>query len=99
MRSALSDLWPRKVRERRSKASFNTPWQEALRPLAHLLLQEKQLQVVERGFVDRTSVRSRLERFSVELDCNSAQLRQIILLELWLRKRADGRYEQALRAA
>jgi hypothetical protein len=99
MRSAFSDLWPRKVRERRSKASFNTPWQEALRPLAHMLLQEKQLEVIERGFVERASVRSRLERLSVELDCNSAQLRQIILLELWLRKRAAGRYKQALRAA
>ena len=99
MRSALSDLWPRKVRERRSKASFGKPWQEALRPLAHVLLQEKQLEVVQRGFVERASVRSRLERLSVELDCNSAQLRQIILLELWLRKRAAGRYKQALRAA
>ena len=99
MRSAFSDLWPSKVRERRSKASFGTPWQEALRPLAHMLLQEKQLEVVERGFVDRASVRSRLERLSVELDCNSAQLRQIILLELWLRKRAEGRYKQELRAA
>jgi len=98
MRSALSDLWPHKVRERRSKATFNSPWQEALRPLAHMLLQEKQFEVVERGFVERTSLRSRLERQSVELDCNSAQLRQIILLELWLRKRADGRYKQALRA-
>jgi len=99
MRSALSDLWPRKVRERRSKASFGKPWQEALRPLAQMLLQEKQLEVVERGFVDRASVRSRLERQSLELDCNSGQLRRIILLELWLRKRAAGRFQQALRAA
>jgi asparagine synthase (glutamine-hydrolysing) len=99
MRSALSDLWPRRVRERRSKALFNSPWQEALRPLARALLKERQLEVVERGFVDRAGFRSRLERLSVELDCNSAQLRQIILLELWLRKRADGRYKQALRAA
>jgi asparagine synthase (glutamine-hydrolysing) len=89
MRSALADLWPSKVRERRSKASFNTPWQEALRPLAHVLLQEKQWEVAERGFVDRASLRSRLERLSVELDCNFAQLRQIVLLELWLRKRAS----------
>jgi asparagine synthase (glutamine-hydrolysing) len=99
MRSAFSDLWPSKVRERRSKASFGKPWQEALRPLAQMLLQEKQLEVVERGFVDRASVRSRLERQSLELDCNSGQLRRIILLELWLRKRAAGRFQQALRAA
>lgn len=97
MRLAFADLWPRKVRERRSKASFNAPWQEALRPLAQMLLQDQQLEVVERGFVDRASFRSRLERLSVELDCNSSQLRQIIALELWLRNRAGHR--QALRAA
>jgi asparagine synthase (glutamine-hydrolysing) len=88
MRSAFSDLWPRKVRERRSKGAFNAPWQEALRPLAHLLLKAKQLQVVERGFVDRDNLRSRLKRVSAGLDCNMSQLRQIVLLELWLRYRA-----------
>jgi len=99
MRLALADLWPRKVRERRSKASFNAPWQETLRPLVHMLLQDQQLEVVERGFVDRANFRSRLERLWVELDCNSAQLRQIIALELWLRNRADAGCRQALGAA
>jgi len=55
---------------------------------------------VESGFVDRTSVLSRLQRLSSGLDCNESQLRQIILLELWLRNRADGRLSgQVLRAA
>jgi hypothetical protein len=55
---------------------------------------------VERGFIDRVSFLSRLERLSVGLDCNESQLRQIILLELWLRNRADGEQsEQAPRAA
>jgi len=40
--------------------------------------------------VDGDSVRSRLERLSVGLECNESQLRQIILLELWLRNRGDG---------
>jgi len=40
MRSAFSDLWPLKLRERRSKGSFNAPWQEASRPLARALLNE-----------------------------------------------------------
>lgn len=44
MRSALSDLWPDKLRKRRSKGLFNTPWQEALRPLARKLLLTMQLQ-------------------------------------------------------
>ena len=85
MRSALSDLWPRKVRERRSKGSFNAPWQEASRPLARALLSATTLRSVERGFVDDASVRARLERLCLGLDCNESQLRQIILLELWLR--------------
>jgi len=100
MRSALSDLWPLKLRTRRSKGVFNAPWQKALRPLARVLLKARQLYLVESGFVDRTSVLSRLERLSSGLDCNESQLRQIILLELWLRNRADGRLSgQVLRAA
>jgi len=88
MRSALSDLWPAKLRTRRSKGLFNAPWQEALRPLASSLLKARQLHVIERGFVDRNSVLSRLQRLSAALDCNASQLRNIILVELWLRRRA-----------
>jgi len=89
MRSALSDLWPLKLRERRSKGSFNAPWQEASKPLARTLLKAKTLNSVEHGFVDRDSLRARLERLCLGLDCNESQLRQIILLELWLRNRAN----------
>jgi asparagine synthase (glutamine-hydrolysing) len=90
MRRALSDLWPTKLRKRRSKGLFNAPWQEALQPLARDLLNARKLQVVERGFVDRTNVLSRLERLSTGLDCNEHQLRQIMLLELWLRNRGQS---------
>jgi len=100
MRSSLSDLWPDKLQKRRSKGLFNAPWQEALKPLARVLLSARQLHLVERGFVDRANVLSRLERLSAGLDCNEAQLRQIILLELWLSNRADGSpSRQVLRAA
>lgn len=100
MRSAFSDLWPVKLRERRSKGLFNAPWQEALWPVARALLKDGRLQLAERGFVDLTSVLSRMERLTVGLECNEAQLRQIILLELWLRNRAgDGLCGQVLRAA
>jgi len=100
MRSAFSDLWPHKLRERRSKGSFNAPWQEASRPLAHALLKAKKLHSVERGFVDRDSLRARLERLCLGLDCNEHQLRQIILLELWLRNRAHAeRLKQFLKVA
>ena len=99
MRSALSDLWPNRLRERRSKGSFNAPWQEALKPIARTLLKAKKLHSVEQGFVDRDSVRTRLERLCLGLDCNESQLRQIILLELWLRNRANHEQVQVLKAA
>ena len=100
MRAAFADYWPAKLRERRSKGVFNTPWQAALRPLAHTLAEAKQLHVVERGFVERDSLKSRLERLSHGLECNEHQLRQIIMLELWLRNRASNQSsEQILLAA
>lgn len=85
MRSALSYLWPFKLRMRRSKGLFNLPWQEALIPLGRLLLNGKELQVVERRLVDRASVLSRLRRLTAGLDGNQDQIRYVIVLELWLR--------------
>ena len=91
MRAALSDLWPLKLQARRSKGLFNAPWQEALRPLAGEILSSGPLHVVEHGFVESASVRSRLEQLCAGIDCNQTQLRQIVLLELWLRNRVNGR--------
>ncbi len=100
MRSTFSDLWPNKLRERRSKGSFSAPWKESIRPIALRLLSAKHLHVVDRNLVDRTSLRSRLERFCTGLDCNEFQLRQIMLLELWIRNRAAAELSgQMLRAA
>jgi hypothetical protein len=95
MRRTFSDLWPCKLRKRRSKGFFNTPWLEALRPLAKELLKQRQIEVVERGFVDRASLLARLERLTAGLDCNEPQLRQIILFEFWLRQRALKRRPEA----
>jgi asparagine synthase (glutamine-hydrolysing) len=87
MRRALSDLWPVKLRNRRSKGLFNGPWQDALQPLAGVLLRAKHLNVVELGFIECVNLLSRLQRLSIGLDCNQSQLRNIIVLELWLRNR------------
>ena len=100
MRSAFADLWPARIRARRSKASFGGPWQEALRPIAKALLNAKQFYLVDQGVIDHASVRSRLERLCFGLDCNEYQLRQIILLELWLKNRiVAGSAGQLLQAA
>jgi asparagine synthase (glutamine-hydrolysing) len=100
MRRALSDHWPPALRRRRSKGFFHAPWLEALRPLARTLLKQPRFQLVERGFVERSSLLARLERLSAGLDCNEPQLRQIMLLELWLRHRWQNRpYGFGLHAA
>jgi asparagine synthase (glutamine-hydrolysing) len=90
MRRALSDLWPLRLRTRRSKSLFHTPWIEALRPLAVKLLATPRWQVVERGWVERNSLATRLERLVHGLACNEAQLRLIVMLEYWLRQRASA---------
>ena len=99
MRRALSDLWPPDLRKRRSKGLFGAPWHEALQPLARDLLQRPELQVVERGYIDRASFVSRLEGLRAGLDSNATQLQQIVLIEFWLRNRwrarADGSCMQA----
>ncbi len=97
MKRALGPLWPAILRKRRSKDAFAGVFLESLRPLAAELLKPGQrLQLVERGYVDGASLHGRLERLTLSLACNEPQLRQILLLEYWLRKqnvfgRAAGR--------
>ena len=87
MRRALSAIWPAALRGRRSKSLFSSPYFAAFRPLAVKLLQARRWRVVERGWIDRESLASRLERLSQGLECNQQQLRRILLLEYWLRNR------------
>ena len=92
MRSALSDLWPLKLQKRRSKGLFSVPWQEAMQSLSNTLFCSEHFELAELGFVDHANVLSRLKRLSLGLDCNQSQLRNIIILELWLRNRHGSRY-------
>jgi hypothetical protein len=96
MRRSLSDLWPNKLRARRSKSLFIAPWTDALKPLAVHLCRTPRWQVVERGWIDRARLAERLDRFTHGLGCNEAQLRQIILLEYWLRARTFGQQHEAV---
>lgn len=90
MRRAFRGLWPPELRKRRSKDLFDSVFLESLRPIARSFLKApRQLQVVERGYVDPHDLTTRLERLSNSLECNEPQLRQIILLELWLRGKAN----------
>lgn len=88
MRRAFAGLLPALILKRKSKASYELTYRGALMPLARRLLQcPAEIQVAERGYVDRRSLIGRLEKFTQGLDCNETQLRQIILFEFWLRNR------------
>ena len=89
MRRAFADVWPSTVRTRRSKGLFGRQHFAVLMPLASKLLQEDEWHVVQKGWVARRSLVSRLNRLSRGLDCNLPQLCRIILLELWMRHRAQ----------
>jgi asparagine synthase (glutamine-hydrolysing) len=99
MRRALSEMWPAALRGRRSKSLFSSSYLQAFRPLAVKLLQERRWRVVERGWIDRESLASRLERLSHGLECNQQQLRQILLLEYWLRNRESASRNSAISQA
>jgi asparagine synthase (glutamine-hydrolysing) len=86
MRRAFRELLPPEVVRRRSKASFTGTFLQSVRPAARALLDRtRPLLLSEYGYVDPTKVRERLERITQSLTCNEPQLRQIVLLEHWLR--------------
>jgi asparagine synthase (glutamine-hydrolysing) len=87
MRRAFEALWPPELRRRRSKGSFAGVFLDSLRPLARELLEERGLQVVERGYLEPASLKQRLVKLTQSLNCNEPQLRHVILFELWLRAR------------
>lgn len=88
MRRAFDALLPPEVRDRRSKDSFAAVYLQSLKPIATTLLSDlKKLEVVQRGYIDPTSLSVRLRRLMYSLDCNEPQLRHVLLLEMWLRSR------------
>ena len=97
MRRAFHQLWPPELRKRRSKDGFGGVFLDSLRPLAKKLLEQRRpMQVVESGYVDQRSLERRLERLSLSLSCNESQLRNIILLEFWLRNRERQRQSEPM---
>lgn len=88
MRRALSPMWPAALRGRRSKGLFGSSYLKAFGPLAAKLLHDpRRWRVVERGWVERASLSSRLERLARGIESQQHQLRQTLLLEYWLRNR------------
>jgi asparagine synthase (glutamine-hydrolysing) len=87
MRRAFAGLLPPAVLKRKSKMAYGRAYREALLPLAvELLRRPADIRVVEFRYVDYASFTDRLQRFTEALDCNESQLRQLILLEFWLRR-------------
>lgn len=90
MRRALRGIVPDVVLRRRSKGTYNAAFFAALQPVARLLLNDAgNMRLVRLGLVDVDSVRRRLNQLVAGLECNEPQLRQILLLELWLRRRHE----------
>jgi asparagine synthase (glutamine-hydrolysing) len=88
MRRAFDGLLPPMIVTRKSKASYATSFRAPLMPLAkQLLRQPTAIELVKRGYLDVQSLVNRLEKFTQGIDCHETQLRQIILLEFWLRNR------------
>ena len=91
MRRAFAGLLPPAILKRRSKGTYEHVYRQALVPMAaELLKRPAEMRMVEFGYVDRSSVTERLQRFTEGLDCNAPQLRQLILFEFWLRNRAHS---------
>ena len=86
MRRAFASLLPPAVLNRRSKADYTAAYSRPLRPMAlEMIRNPGAIRLVELGFLEPASLRARLDRFTQGLDCNETQLRQILLLEFWLR--------------
>ena len=91
MRRALKGIVPEAIRLRRSKGNYEGVFLQSLRACAlELLRNGNQLRLVELGYLDDASVRSRLQRLNSGLPCNAGQLRHVILLEVWLRQRTKA---------
>jgi asparagine synthase (glutamine-hydrolysing) len=88
MRSTFAQLLPEAIWKRSSKGSYQSFFLRSLRPLASALLRSREeLQVAQRGFVDKKSLEIRLQRLGQGLECNEPQLRFVLALEYWLRSR------------
>jgi asparagine synthase (glutamine-hydrolysing) len=91
MRRALSGLLPKAVAQRRSKAAYSGVFRRSLLPMAQELLRSPSpLLLAEGGFIEAQAARARLEHFTLGLECNEAQLHQIVMLEFWLRARENS---------
>jgi asparagine synthase (glutamine-hydrolysing) len=88
MRRALRGLVPDAVLRRRSKGSYEGLFLRAMRPCAAELLEDtRAMRLVELGCLDPVGIAARLRKLVEGLPCKEIQLRQVILLEVWLRQR------------
>ena len=88
MRRAFAGILPPAILKRQSKTVYSPMFRRALMPVAaELIKRPDAIRLVQLGYVDRDSISDRLTRLLQGLDCNETQLRHILLLESWLRKR------------
>jgi hypothetical protein len=91
MRRAFAGLLPPGILKRQSKAAYGAVYRRALLPLAAEALRDTaRMRSVELGFIDRDSVKGRLQAYVNGIECNESQLRRILLFEFWLRNRWES---------
>lgn len=92
MRRALRGSVPDPILRRRSKGNYEGTFLKAMRGCAAGFAESPEsMLLARRGYIDVRSAAARLRRLNQGLECNAGQMRQIILLELWLRQRvAEG---------
>jgi asparagine synthase (glutamine-hydrolysing) len=85
LRRALQGLLPEAVLHRRSKATYDRVFIEAMRPLAVSMLEDPGgMRLARRGCVEPSALDPRLRNLVHGLDCNEPQMRYVLLLESWL---------------
>lgn len=89
MRRAFANHLPAAVLNRRSKAAYDGVIYRSMRPMAvEMMRSPGEIQLVERGYLDRGRLQLGLARFVEGLECGNTHLVRAILLEFWLRRRS-----------
>lgn len=90
MRSAFAKILPPQVATRKSKTAYTRIILGAIRRLALGLAPDvDNMRLVQRGIVERASVERRLARLVNRVGYDDPHLRQILLIEFWLRWREE----------
>lgn len=85
MRLAIEGIVPERIRRRTGKSYAASSVSKRLRPYASAMLDQQTLLIAERGLIDPAALRSALRRLTLGAGTAVGSLREIIVIENWLR--------------